>query len=272
MKFDGILFCSDLDDTLLTTGDKILTAENRKAIEYFISEGGCFTFATGRTPVGARSVLDIITLNVPMICFNGGTIYDFNKDEILWGKYLDRSALKVIEYVEENFPDIGVEVCTDNNLYFCKENRIAEMHRLHENLPHTSLDYHNIFAAWKKIIFLSEEDRMADLKKGIAQSPYAQQFHFVQSSPNYYELLPKGISKGAALLELAGILGMDKKKTIGIGDNHNDLELIKMAGIGIAVANAVPEAREAADFVTVDNDSNAIAAVISSLELGRINF
>lgn len=272
MKFDGILLCSDLDDTLLTTGDKRLTEENRRAIEYFMSEGGYFTFATGRVPMGARLILDIITPNAPMICFNGGAVYDFVNDEILWGVQLDKTAIRVMEYVEERFPDVGIEVCTDNNIYFCKENRIAEMHRFHENLPHNSLDYHNIFAPWKKVIFLSEKDKMPLLRKDLTHSPYAQRFDFVQSSPNYYELLPKGVSKGAALLQLADILGVDRKKTIGIGDNYNDIGMIENAGIGVAVANAVPEAREAADFITVDNDSNAIAAVISSLELGRIGF
>ena len=54
-KFDGILLCTDLDDTLLTT-DKRVSDENSKAIEYFKSEGGLFTFATGRVPQGAKSV------------------------------------------------------------------------------------------------------------------------------------------------------------------------------------------------------------------------
>ena len=53
-KFKGILLCTDLDETLLTTGDKRLTDENRRAIEYFMSEGGYFTFATGRVPMGAN--------------------------------------------------------------------------------------------------------------------------------------------------------------------------------------------------------------------------
>lgn len=52
-KFDGILLCTDLDDTLLTT-DKRVSDENSKAIEYFKSEGGLFTFATGRVPQGAK--------------------------------------------------------------------------------------------------------------------------------------------------------------------------------------------------------------------------
>lgn len=271
-KFKGILLLSDLDDTLLTTGDKRLTAENRRAINYFISEGGYFTFATGRVLMGTKLVLDIITPNAPMICFNGGTIYDFENDNILWGAYLDKTAVKAVEYVEENFPDIGIEVCTDNNLYFCKDNRIAEMHRNHENLPHNTLDYHSVFAPWKKAIFLAEADKMPELIKGISSSPFADTYHFVQSSPNYYELLPTGVSKGAALLKLAEILGVDPRRTIGIGDNHNDIELIKNAGIGIAVANAVLEAKQAADLVTVDNDSSAIAAVISALDIGRITF
>lgn len=271
-KFKGVLLCTDLDDTLLTTGDKRLTAQNREAIEHFMAEGGYFTFATGRVPMGAKLLLDLIRPNVPMICFNGGAIYDFEENKILWGKQLDRTAVRVAEYVEENFPEIGIEVCTDSNLYFCKDNRIGEMHRNHENLPHNYLDYHNIFVPWKKIIFLAEEYQMPALAEGLANSPYAGMYQFVQSSANYYEVLPLGVSKGDALLELAKLLGVDEKKTIGIGDNYNDIELIKNAGIGIAVANAVSEAREAADFITVDNNSNALASVISSLEVGIIKF
>lgn len=271
-KFKGILLCTDLDDTLLTTEEKALSNENRQAIEYFISEGGLFTFATGRVPMGAKLVLDIITPNAPMICFNGGAIYDFVNDKILWGRYLDKSAIKVLDYVNENFPHIGFEVCTDNNLYFCKENRIAEQHRINENLPNNYLDYHNILSPLKKAVFLAEEEDMPDFCDKLLRCDFAKNYSFVQSAANYFEILPKGISKGAALLELANILGVSQNRTIGIGDNHNDIEMIKKAGIGIAVANAVAEARNAADIVTVDNDSNAIAAVINSLDVGLIKF
>lgn len=271
-KFKDILLCTDLDDTLLTSGDKKLSSENRQAIKYFMSEGGYFTFATGRVPAGINLILDMITPNVPMICFNGGAVYDFKNNNMLWNTHLDKEAIKVLEFVEKYFPDIGIEVCTDNNIYFCKDNRLAQMHRNHENLPHNTLDYHNIYAPWKKVIFLSEEDKMPELIRGIALSQFAASYHFVRSSPHYFELLPKGVSKGAALLKLADILNINPSRTIGIGDNHNDIELIKNAGIGIAVANAVPEARQAADIITVDNNSSAVAAVISSLDIGLITF
>lgn len=269
-KFKGILLCTDLDDTLLTTGDKLLSKTNKEAVEYFMAEGGFFTFATGRVPMGARLVLDMIRPNVPMICFNGGGIYDFEANKMLWGKQLDRAALQVAEFVEERFPDIGIEVCTESNLYFCKDNRIGEMHRNHEQLQHNNLDYHNIFVPWKKVIFLAEESEMQGLAEGLESSPYAGRYRFVQSSPNYYEMLPPETSKGAALSELAKILGVTKEKTIAMGDNFNDIEMIENAGVGVAVANAVPELRAAADVITVDNDSNAAAAVIASLEIGLI--
>lgn len=269
-KFKGILLCTDLDDTLLTSGDKRLTAENRQAIEYFMSEGGYFTFATGRVPTGIKLVLDMITPNVPMICFNGGAIYDFSNDNMLWSAYLDRACLRVLEYVEEHFPDVGIEVCTEKSIYFCKDNRLTALHRSVEHLSHNTLDYHNVFSAWKKVIFVSEEDKLPELIAYIGASPFKDSYHFVQSSPNYYEILPLGVSKGAALLRLAEMLDIDPRRTVAIGDNQNDLELIKNAGVGIAVANALPAVRQAADIITVDNNSSALAAVISSLDIGRI--
>lgn len=271
-KFEGILLCTDLDDTLLTTGDKQLSDVNRDAIDYFISQGGTFTFATGRVPMGATLLLDIIKPNAPMICFNGCGIYDFHKEELIWSIYLDKDALKVVEFVDKNYPDCGIEVCTDNNVYFCKENKLTQMHRMHENLPYNYLDYKNIFVPWKKVIFPIEEHRMNALRTGLENLEFAEKYDFVQSDKVYFEILPKGASKGAALMELAKILGIDPKRTIGIGDNFNDIEMVKMAGIGVAVANAVNELRQAADVITVDNDSNAIAAIINSLDVGYLKF
>ena len=78
-KFDGMLLCTDLDDTLLTD-NKQVSEKNRKAIDYFKSEGGLFTFSTGRVPMGARLILEYVVPNAPIVCFNGGGIYDFSEN------------------------------------------------------------------------------------------------------------------------------------------------------------------------------------------------
>ena len=268
-KFDGILLCTDLDDTLLTT-DKHVSAENTRAIEYFKSEGGLFTFVTGRVPMGARLILEYVHPNAPIVCFNGAAIYDFRDEKMLWSRSLEDEAIKVVEYIDNLFDFAGIEVCTDDKIYFCRTNRVVEEHQMLEKLPDNFLNYHDIPERWKKVLFMAETDELGLIKDAIATSPFADKYTFVQSSPWYYELLPKNASKGEGLIHLADLLGIDRSRTIGVGDNENDLMMIKMAGKGIAVANAIDEVKQAADYITVDNNSHAIAAVIKSIENGEI--
>lgn len=268
-KFDGILLCTDLDDTLLTT-DKKISDENRKAIEYFKSEGGLFTFATGRVPVGAKLMLKYVEPNAPMVCFNGAGIYDFKKEALLWSRSLDADAAAAVEYMDKMFDFIGIEVCTAEKIYFCKVNRVVEEHKILESLPENDLDYREIKEDWKKILFMVEADEIQRVREAVAASPFADKYTFVQSSPWYYELLPKNTDKGEGLLQLADICGIGIGKTIAVGDNENDLSMIKKAGTGIAVANAVESVKNAAAHITSDNNSDAIAAVIKSLECGDI--
>ncbi|MCX7715541.1 MAG: Cof-type HAD-IIB family hydrolase [Clostridia bacterium] len=268
-KFDGLLLCTDLDDTLLTT-DKKISDENRNAIEYFKSEGGLFTFATGRIPHGARLMLQYIKPNVPMICFNGAGIYDHKKEQLLWKITLDEDALEVLEFVDKNLPFSGIEVCTPDELYFCKVNRIVEEHQKHEHLPDLSGDYHNVPMPWMKVLFMQEASQVDEVRSVLQNTTFKDKYEFIQSSPNYYELLPKNASKGNALRQLAKVLDIPMKKVIAIGDNENDISMIKEAGMGVAVSNAIEPLKKAADCITVDNNSHAIAAVISSLADGLL--
>lgn len=268
-KFDGILLCTDLDDTLLTT-DKQISEENKKAIEYFKNEGGLFTFATGRVVHGARMMLEHISPNAPMVCYNGGGIYDFNHNKLLWSAFLDDGAIEVVEFVDKNFPNAGIEVCSENVVYVSKSNRVVREHLAFEKLPEEYIDYHLIEEKWKKVLFMVEEDELPQIRELILNSKFADKYTFIRSSPNYYELLPKGADKGAGLVKLAEILRIDPSMTVGMGDNENDVSLIKLAGVGVAVANAIPEAREAADYITVDNNSSAVSAVIHAINDGQI--
>ncbi len=268
-KFDGLLLCSDLDDTLLMT-DKSVSQENKQAIEYFQSEGGLFTFATGRTPMGARLMLSFIKPNAPMICFNGAGIYDFAKDKLLWSRTLDADAINALEYVERACPFAGIEICTADKVYFCKVNRVVEEHKLLEKFPDNYADYRDITEPWTKVLFMQEEDEVAAVRKAIAESEFADRYTFMQSSPNYYELLPKGSTKGDGLMELSRIMHIPAEHTVGIGDNENDITLVKNAGVGVAVMNAIASVKDAADYITVDNNSHAISAVVYAIDRGTM--
>lgn len=269
-KFDNILLCTDLDDTLLTT-DKKVSAENQKAIEYFQTEGGIFTFATGRMPHGARLALDFVTPNAPIVCYNGAGIFDLNKNNMIWKTSLDKDSIEVVEMVEKEFNFAGIEICGEDNVYFSRMNRIVYEHKAIERFPDNFVDYHDVTEPWIKVLFMQEKEEVAQLREFIAGSRFADKYEFIQSSPYYYELLPKNATKGNAALQLADILRIPHERVIGVGDNENDLSLVKQVGVGIAVSNAVNAIKDVADYITVDNNSHAISAVISALANGIIS-
>jgi hydroxymethylpyrimidine pyrophosphatase-like HAD family hydrolase len=88
----------------------------------------------------------------------------------------------------------------------------------------------------------------------------------VFSNTMYYEILPKGISKGTALLKLADMLGIDRRNTVGIGDYYNDLSLVETAGVGATVEGAPKELVGAADYVAGACENGAVADLIEYLE------
>ena len=79
-KFKDILICTDLDGTLLRS-DRSLARENVEAIEYFKSEGGRFTFITGRMYFFVKEMYDMVKPNAPVGTINGGALYDFEKEK-----------------------------------------------------------------------------------------------------------------------------------------------------------------------------------------------
>lgn len=71
--------------------------------------------------------------------------------------------------------------------------------------------------------------------------------------------MPQGISKATSLKDIADIYGIDVKDTLAFGDSDNDLQLIKEAGIGVAMANATENVLEVADYITLNNNEDGIA-------------
>lgn len=215
-------------------------------------------------------LLEHIKPNVPIVCFNGAGIYDFNSDTVLRIKKLSDDARTAVDFIYNTFPYVSINICTERETFFCRPNKHLEMHKKILKLPDNYADYTDVTDDWVKVIFMVDSDKIETISTALAESEFADKFEFVQSYSTYYEMLPKGVSKGYGLLSLAETLNIPKSKTIGIGDNFNDIPLIESAGAGIAVANAVKPALEAADYITVDNNSDALKAVIEAIENGII--
>ena len=100
-KFDKILICTDLDGTLYRN-DKTISWKNKEAIEYFKSEGGSFTFITGRLPYYSVDAFKAVEPNVPFGCVNGGGVYDGKSKQYIWTQELPKEALKLVRYIKSS--------------------------------------------------------------------------------------------------------------------------------------------------------------------------
>lgn len=265
-KFEGMLFCTDLDGTLYRR-DKTVSRENLDAIEYFKSEGGLFTFITGRPPAISVDICNTIHPNAPYGCFNGGGIFDCAKNEYLWSVELPRDVAELVSEVDRLLPEMGIQYNTRKGVYFNKDNAALARFRAVTGLPNLSCPFAEVPEPAVKIIFAHLENEQMDKVMALLRShPRADEFDFIRSERTLFEILPKGVSKGNVLCKMAQLLGVEMKNTVAVGDYNNDISMIRAAGRGYAVANAVPEVKEAADRITVSNEEHAIARMIEELD------
>lgn len=271
-KFDGILICTDLDGTLYRN-DKSISWENKEAIAYFKGEGGYFTFITGRMPYYAQEAYRAVKPNVPFGCINGGGLYDGRMMEYVWTCGMPDGVLELVQCIDEQLPEVGIQVCCFDKTYFAKENNVMADFRRATGIPNLVCHYRGVKEPIAKILFgTAQEAQILAMEKLLKEHALAKSFDFIRSERTLFEILPKGVTKGLALSKLAQHLHMDINRTVAIGDYDNDIGMFRVAKLGIAVSNACNAARDAADDITVSNEEHAIAQVIRDLENGKYHF
>ena len=269
-KFQGILFCTDLDGTLIGSDSRI-SEENRAAIRYFQSEGGIFTFVTGRNPSDTDTHCALVAPNAPIVCLNGGGILDHAAHRMLWAAHLDLEVEAMVDAVEEKMPDVGILLHTEEGTYLSHTSESVKEYAERWNYHVPWRDRESVEKPYCKIVFLHmDRERIEALSDLLHSHPLCDRYSYIRSEYSLYEILPKGTNKGDGLCRLAEHLGIPMEKTIAIGDYNNDVSMIRAAHLGVAVANAVPEAKAAADLITVSNDESAIARIIYALDRGEI--
>ncbi len=263
-KFEGILLATDLDGTLLRA-DKSISEENKRAVEYFKSEGGRFTFITGRTPIALQALCKLLQPNAPIGCMNGAGIYDYDKDKLIWSVTLSDSVKEIVRDIDTAFPNTGIELITEKEIIFYKQNDFTLKHTRDEKLPVIVKHYNDVTDPIVKILFADRAENLDELSHAVLAHPRISEFSPIRSDHIYYEIIPLGISKATVIRKLPELIGESFSRIIAVGDNDNDAEMLRAADIGYAVSNASAAAKASADIVTVSNEENAIARIIYGL-------
>ncbi|MBP1044559.1 HAD family phosphatase [Vagococcus sp. BWB3-3] len=262
------LIVSDLDETLINS-QGVVSQENLRAIQKAQALGLKFVPATGRSFNDFQHILKMTGVhdleNEYAISYNGGVITENKHNRLL------TSTALPFELVEHIF-DLGVKHDVLIHLF-----TLSDIHTLNMNSNEKEyLDGHidlklldqprithlsaspilKINFQHLNLEFLKEIE--ASLSKEIAET-----LDINYSSNRYLEFNPRGVNKGNALQQLITMLDVSTDQILAIGDNMNDRTMIQLAGTGVAVANAVPELKELANYHCLnDHNHHAVAEAI----------
>ena len=272
------LIASDLDETLLDSEHRI-PERVRLAIAAARERGARFVPATGRPYESVDDTLaDLGLLDEPgeyVISFNGGVITE-NADTAH-----PLTTCSLAPEVAEALYQAGIErglcihVYTLEHVYLYNywpversyiEGRMNIVETAEKSLDFLSETGEHVV----KLLFMSlDMEELRRTERELAEAGLTEGLDVVYSSNRYLEFNAPGINKGEGLLALAEHLGIAPGETMAIGDNSNDVPMIRAAGLGVAVANASEEARAAAGYVC-DDDNNAggVAEAIERFVLG----
>ena len=265
--FQGYLLLADIDGTLFTKWpNRYVPQRNLDAIEEFMAQGGRFAVATGRSIRAAMRVLNGIAMNCPAIFYNGGCLYDTNREEIIWQAVLPEEAKEYLDIIHRWDPEIGIEIHREYDVYCVNESPESRRHVLNER---DHFYVHNLqdvpYDGWNKMVFAASPEKISRLVNRFEGREY-HGFYFVRSEEIYCELLPIEATKGKTLKRLANLLEIPIDKTCAIGDYYNDFDLISEAGIAAAVCSAPEQIKSLAQYVTCPCEQGAVADFIGYIK------
>ena len=267
------LIASDLDGTMFEKGN-VIPETNLKAINDINNSNINFTICTGKTYSLFKNICEDIGTGYG-IFGNGNQIINLKTGEEIYRKLLkNEDVLFCINTAKKLKLHIHLytnkEVITEKLLYMDLRN-----FELTKNDKNIDLEFKIVTDIQKYVkrenpeilkLVISAEKDLASLKKEFAKNKNLQvnlirkvdkyRDEIIGKEYEYLDIMPAGINKEQALEVLENYLKIDKSEVLAIGDNLNDLEMIKDSGVGIAVANAYDEVKEVANYTTTTTAQN----------------
>ncbi len=252
------LIAVDLDGTLMTSQHDV-SPRTAEALRRAMALGIKVVIATGKTRVSAEPTIQQLALETPGVFLQGLVIY--NADGSLHSEItLDEAIVDVMCSLAEAENHTLVAYCGRRILTAETNAYTDRLLPFHEPTPEAIGSLRHIFGQVpiNKLLFIDEPGRLRPLRARLEVELHGTA-SVVSALPDMLEALPLGASKGAGVKRLLDALDIDPAHMIAFGDAENDVEMLQMAGIGVAMGNASPEARRAAAYITGSNNEDGIA-------------
>ena len=268
------LVAIDLDGTMLNSYG-IVTENTKKTIQNTIQKGTEVIIASGRPIDSIKAIAEEIGSKKYLIAGNGALIYDIQKEQIIYDKFLPKQkVLEIIKICEEN--SIAYNIYTEktvlttalkyNVLYYQKENlkkeeskqtKISIIKDMYEYVKNQKAVFQSIIRKLRKIEGIEVMDASHMSRKTIKQGTEEITVEYY-----YAEISMENVDKWYAIEHLMQKMNLQKDEVMTIGDNINDKKMIQEAGMGVIMEGSTPEVSEIADYITTSNNEEGVAKAL----------
>lgn len=264
------LLASDLDGTLVTN-DKKITLRTKRAVDAMIKSGGIMVLASGRPSYGVWHVakeLNLHKMGGYILAYNGGELLDCKSGETKFSVTIPADKIPEIIALSRKYhtailtyegPDIITE--SGDDIYVAGEARNVRM-----NIKQVEDMASYITFPIVKLMMVGSEEQILKMEP-VMREALGEGFSVFRSEAYHLEILSAGIDKGSGLIKTLEYLGIPREASISCGDYDNDIPMNEAAGFGVAMENGCPEIKERADYVTLSNEQDGVAAVIERFML-----
>lgn len=285
------LIAIDLDGTLLNSYGEI-SKQDKQYIEHLIKEGIKIVLTSGRTNSAMENFAEELGTKEYMICGNGANIYDLQNKKNIYNKYLSKEKiLQISNIAEQN--SIYYNIYTENTIitkslnyntlfYYSENNKKPDSKKTNieivESIPKyiKNLNIQNFLkvtvcdeepSIFNRIMQKLKQIKGVDILDVSHMARKIIQYEMGEKEIQYYytEISNKNVNKWSAIQFLIKKLSILQEEIIAIGDNINDINMIKNAGIGIAMGNSDPIVKQYANFITDDNNSDGVSKALKKI-------
>lgn len=286
------LIAIDIDGTLLNSNGE-LTEKTKDTIKRVTNKKIRVVLTSGRVTNSVKAIAEQINADRYMICDNGASIYDVYEAKTIWSKEISKDVVINL-----------INVCIENNIYYMvftddeiivKDLRhmalafYKQRHNCNDEatgitqIKYAGIDYISKIEKPIRRIVVCDQDRVIynsivnKLKNfedvELLAAPHISNKIIKEEnlviSYSYAEILPKNANKWMAIKELIKNINVKESEIIAIGDNFNDISMIQNAGLGIAMNNGAPVAKEVARVIAPSNDEDGVAHILERYVLNN---
>ncbi|MCI5775615.1 MAG: Cof-type HAD-IIB family hydrolase [Aerococcus sp.] len=269
------LVAVDMDGTTLTN-DKQMTAYNKRVLQEVRAAGVKVVICTGRAITGVERYIDELGFDGDdeyIIVQNGAATYRLSDYQLLDGHTISKEGVQSVLSFVDQIQGQNIIAMSERDFYYTGntlDDRMAfEANTLRMHTIPTSVDQIATRDDLYKLLVVGEERDIDAIEHRVPQDVH-DVVRVIRSLPELMEFIPVGIDKSYALKRLSKQLNIAPENIFAIGDEHNDVEMLEFAGTSVAMGNANPVAKRAADHITDTNENSGMGKALEKYVLNQL--